>query len=53
MKPDKVIEVLEFPSSSTGEINQPWIIPKDIEPGTYTIKAEDAFNNAETTFEIK
>ena len=50
---DKVIEVLEFPSSSTGEINQPWIIPKDIEPGRYTIKAEDAFNNAETTFEIK
>ena len=50
---DKIIEELEFPASSTGEINQPWIIPKDIEPGIYTIKAEDAFNSSETTFEIK
>ena len=50
---DKIIEELEFYASSSGEINQPWIIPKDAESGTYTIKAEDAFNVAETTFEIK
>ena len=50
---DEIIEILEFPASSTGEINQPWIIPKDTEPGTYTIKAADAFNDAETTFEIE
>ena len=49
----KVIEKLAFPASSTGEINQPWIIPPNTEPGKYTIKASDAFNSAETTFEIK
>lgn len=50
---DKVIEELEFPASSTGEINQPWIVPKDTEPGTYTITATDAYNSVESTFEIK
>ena len=48
----EIIAELEFPASNDGEINQPWIIPKDTEPGTYTIKAKDAFNTAETTFEI-
>ena len=48
----ELIEKLESRASSTGEVNQPWIIPKDLEPGTYTIKAEDAYNSAETTFEI-
>ncbi|MGY5147183.1 MAG: biofilm-associated protein [Candidatus Nitrosopumilus sp. bin_7KS] len=47
------IENLSFPASSQGEINQPWIIPKDTEPGTYTIKVSDAFNTAESTFEIE
>ena len=50
---NKVIETLSFPASKSGEIKQPWIIPKDTEPGTYTIKVEDAYNSAETTFEIK
>ncbi len=49
----EIIEELSFPSSGEGEINQPWIIPKDTEPGTYTIKVSDAVNNAETTFEIQ
>ena len=49
----EVIEELSFPASSQGEINQPWVIPKDTEPGTYTVKVEDAFNSAETTFEIQ
>ncbi|MFB5625952.1 MAG: biofilm-associated protein, partial [Nitrosopumilus sp.] len=49
----EVIQELSFPASGDGEINQPWIIPKDTEPGTYTIKVSDAFNNAETTFEIQ
>ena len=52
-KDDKVVEVLEFPATDTGEVKQPWIIDKNIEPGTYTIKAADAYNSAETTFEIK
>ena len=49
----EIIEELAFPASSTGEINQPWIIPADTEPGTYTIKVSDAFNSVETTFEIE
>ena len=47
------ITTLEFIASSSGEINQPWMIPKDMEPGTYTIVAKDAFNVAETTFVIE
>lgn len=49
----KIIETLEFPSTGSGEIKQPWKIPKDMEPGIYTIKANDAFNTAQSTFEIK
>ncbi len=49
----EIIEELVFPASTEGEINQPWIIPKDTEPGTYTIRATDAFNTAETEFEIQ
>lgn len=47
----ELIEKLEFPSSKSGEINQPWKIPKDMVPGTYTIIAKDGFNEVETTFE--
>ena len=49
----EIIDSLEFIASSGGEINQPWIIPKDTEPGTYTIKVSDAVTSAESTFEIK
>jgi len=49
----KVIEELSFPASKSGEINQPWIVPKDTEPGLYTIKVSDALNSAETTYQIK
>jgi len=49
----KIIQELSFPASKSGEINQPWIIPKDTEPGVYTIKVSDALNSAETTYEIK
>jgi len=48
-----IITSLEFISSGSGEINQPWMIPKDMEPGTYTIVAKDAFNVAETSFVIE
>ncbi|RMW39648.1 MAG: biofilm-associated protein [Nitrosopumilus sp.] len=48
----EIIDTLEFIASSGGEINQPWIIPKDTEPGTYTIKVSDAFSSTESTFEI-
>ena len=49
----EIIEELAFPASNEGEINQPWIVPSDTEPGTYTIRVVDAFNDAETTFEIQ
>jgi plastocyanin len=48
----EIIEELSFPSSDEGEVVQPWIIPPGTEPGIYTFKAEDAFNTAETTFEL-
>jgi len=49
----EIIEELSFPASKSGEINQPWIVPQDTETGVYTIKASDAFNSAETTYEIR
>jgi len=49
----EIIETLTFPASSQGVINQPWIIPKETEPGIYTVKAADAFDSAETTFEVE
>ena len=49
----ELIDSLQFPASKSGEINQPWKIPKDIEPGTYTVIVTDAFDTSEKTFEIK
>ncbi|MFB5618974.1 MAG: hypothetical protein ACE5RE_05200 [Candidatus Nitrosomaritimum aestuariumsis] len=49
----EIIEELSFPASDQGQVIQPWIIPPGTEPGTYTFKAKDAFNSAETTFEVK
>ena len=46
------IEELRFPASDEGNVIQPWIIPPGTEPGTYTFKAKDAFNTAETTYEV-
>ena len=50
---EEVIHELAFQASSNGDIDQPWIIPKDTAPGTYTIKATDATNNVEITFEVQ
>lgn len=49
----RIIGELSFPASAQGEINIPWLVPQDTEPGIYTIKASDAFDSAETTFELK
>jgi len=49
----EIIGELSFPASAQGEISLPWLVPQDTEPGIYTIKASDAFNSAETTFELK
>ena len=29
-----------------------WVIPKDILPGTYTVKAYDAISEVQKTFEV-
>jgi hypothetical protein len=44
---------LSFVASAEGKIIIPWIIPPEIEPGTYTFRATDSYNTAETTFELK
>ena len=49
----EVIAELSRQASGGGEINMPWLIPKDIVPGIYTFKVSDAFKKAETTFEIQ
>jgi hypothetical protein len=49
----EIIEELSFPASDEGKIIQPWIIPPGTEPGIYTFKAKDAYNTAETTYDVK
>ena len=49
----EIIETLSFQASSHGDIIQPWIITKETEPAIYTVRATDAFDSAETTFELK
>ena len=49
----EIIETLSFLASSQGEINQPWIIPKEMEPGIYIVRVVDAFDSAETTFKFQ
>jgi len=49
----EIIEELSFTASAQGEINLPWLVPGNTEPGIYTIKASDAFDSAETTFELE
>ncbi len=49
-----VIETLSSVATGGGEINQPWKIPKDFAPGTYTITATDSLSNfTQTTFEYE
>ena len=47
-----VIEELAFIASKEGVINQPWAIPKDLTPGTYTLKVKDSFSSAEAQFTV-
>ena len=49
----EIIETLSFLASSQGEINQPWIIPKEMEPGIYTVRVVDSVDSAETTFKFQ
>lgn len=47
------IAPLEGVENNEGELYQPWIVPQDVVPGTYTIKVTDGYTSAETTFEIR
>ncbi len=51
-KDGKIIDTLSFVASNQGEINLPWIIPRETEPGVYIIRATDASGSIETTFEL-
>jgi 5-hydroxyisourate hydrolase-like protein (transthyretin family) len=48
----KILETLSVTASDQGEVDQPWIVPKNTTPGTYTVKAQDAFNVIEGTFNV-
>ena len=50
-KDGKVIGSVGGVSSKEGIFDQPWKIPKDTEPGTYTIRV-DSLNSTDTTFDI-
>jgi len=49
----KVIGELDGVITSGGRINMVWPIPKDTEPGTYTIRVSTALDSAETTYELQ
>jgi len=49
----EIIDKLTIIASPAGDINTPWIVPPETEPGIYTVKVVDAFDSAETTFELK
>ena len=49
----KVLESFTSSPSKTGELSQPWIIPKETPPGTYTLIIQDVTNSIETDFEIQ
>ena len=48
----EVVDSFSTLASSQGNINLPWSIPDNIEPGTYTIDVTDAFANTQIIFEI-
>lgn len=49
----KVLETFTSNPSKTGELSQPWIIPKGTPVGTYTLIIYDMNNSIETDFEIQ
>ncbi len=48
----EIIETLSFVASDFGDINLPWIIPKETTSGIYTISARDAFNSGCVRFDL-
>ena len=50
---NEIIQTLVPRASAQGEIIIPWLVPEDTEPGIYTFRISDAYDSAETTFELK
>jgi hypothetical protein len=48
----EIIDSFSSLASSQGNISLPWILPNNLEPGTYTIDVIDAFNTVQLIFEI-
>jgi uncharacterized protein YfaS (alpha-2-macroglobulin family) len=46
------VEELRVLSTGVGEFQIPWVAPKDLAPGKYTIKASDVKNEVEITFDL-
>jgi len=49
----EIIHTLLARASGQGQVDLPWIIPKETAPGNITIKVSDAFGSASTTFELE
>jgi hypothetical protein len=50
---DKEITKLTIFSTGIGDFSTIWLVPNDTPPGTYTIKAVDALDEAQTTVVLK
>ncbi len=50
---DDEIETLNVISTSSGEFSTIWLVPKDLSPGEYTIRADDNSEEADTTFTVE
>jgi hypothetical protein len=48
----EILDSFSSVASDQDNISLPWILPNNIEPGTYTIDVIDAFNTAQLIFEI-
>jgi len=46
------VEKITGRTNKIGEFEVPWDAPKDLAPGKYTIKAKDAQNEVEITFDL-
>jgi hypothetical protein len=48
----EILDSFSSVASDQDNISLPWILPNNLEPGTYTIDVIDAFNTAQLIFEI-
>jgi hypothetical protein len=47
------ITELRASTTGTGEFGIPWVVPSDVDPGTYTLNAKDPVTEAKITFVLK